>query len=760
MCRFFLLNYFLILVSTISIARNIPVKNIDELNKANKEAKPGDTIVLQNGVWENAIIKLDCSGTKELPIIFKAQTAGKVLISGNSKLNLGGNYIIVDGLYFEKGYAGNDAVIKFCINKDKIANNCRVTNTVINDFNNSKRLDENYWIAFYGKNNRLDHCSFLNKKNLGVLLAVILDDERSRENFHSIDHNYFGVRQPLASNGGEIIRVGVSQHCEFNSNTQITDNFFETCDGETEIVSIKSGSNIIRNNLFKECQGAVVFRHGNFNTVENNTFLGNNKEGTGGVRIINKGQWVVNNYFYQCRGVGFRSPLSIMNGVPNSPANRYVEVTDAVIANNSFVECTPISFCEGSDTERSVPPSKVYFENNIFFNSKDTQLCHIYDDISGIKFSGNLMSAIYNPNITGFTKNAFTLTKTTSLPFPNPVPGSSAKYIIGDSLKTISKERLGSPLSDKPGHASTKRLQETWMNAVSSCGAKWYNPKNKQVVKQRKKDCKTAKEIEQLLSENSSAELTINLTGTEYVFSSPLTIINDVSLTSTQKQIIRFSNSSNSGFFIQLKAGKNLKLTNLNLDLNSVSAGTFITTDTSGSSNHSNLYMNNCVIKNLNGAFFTAAKSAISDSIIINRCTFSNGNGVLFKFDNEIDNKGYYNVEKLKITNSSFKEHKDQLLTMLRGGNDESTMGPHLIFSNNSVSNSNTKTDLALIHLYGTQYSLLEKNSFSNSNIGKSLIVYEDAVRAAHSIRNNSLTNSGKIVTNKYVKEKNNIAGK
>ena len=56
------------------------------------------------------------------------------------------------------------------------------------------------------------------------------------------------------------------------------------------------------------------------NTVENNVFLGNGKEGTGGVRIINKGQWVVNNFFYQCRGVDFRSPLSVMNGIPNSPA--------------------------------------------------------------------------------------------------------------------------------------------------------------------------------------------------------------------------------------------------------------------------------------------------------------------------------------------------------------------------------------------------------------------------------------------------------
>jgi poly(beta-D-mannuronate) lyase len=60
-------------------------------------------------------------------------------------------------------------------------------------------MDENNWVTFYGKNNELDHCSFIDKKNMGVLLAVILDDERSRENFHSIDHNYFGRRLPLAS---------------------------------------------------------------------------------------------------------------------------------------------------------------------------------------------------------------------------------------------------------------------------------------------------------------------------------------------------------------------------------------------------------------------------------------------------------------------------------------------------------------------------------------------------------------------------------
>ena len=132
-----------LLVSLISFAETIVVKNQKELANANSTVKPGDIVILQNGEWNNVLLSLTCSGTKELPITFKAQTAGKVLITGNSKLKIGGSYILVDGLYFLNGYSGAEAVITFRNNSDEIANNCRVTNTVINDFNNPKRLNEN-----------------------------------------------------------------------------------------------------------------------------------------------------------------------------------------------------------------------------------------------------------------------------------------------------------------------------------------------------------------------------------------------------------------------------------------------------------------------------------------------------------------------------------------------------------------------------------------------------------------------------------------
>jgi poly(beta-D-mannuronate) lyase len=747
MIKTILLNC-LLTFSFFAHANTVLVKNRDELNKANKKAVPGDIIVLQNGNWNNVTISLNCRGSLEKPITFKAQTAGKVIISGNSKLMLGGTYIIVDGLYFTNGFAGDDAVLKFRIDNKQLANNCRVTNTVINDFNNPQRMDDNYWVMLYGKNNRIDHCSFLNKKNMGVLMAVILDDERSRENFHSVDHNYFGLRLPLASNTGEIIRVGVSQHCEFNSNTQITDNFFEHCDGETEIISIKSGSNYIRNNLFKECQGSVVLRHGNYNTVENNIFLGNNKEGTGGVRVINKGQWVVNNLFYKCRGEWFRSPLSIMNGVPNSPAFRYVAVTEALVANNSFFECAPIGIGIGSDTERSVPPKDVQFINNIFYTNGDKLIYNSYDDMSGISFSGNMVSKSVKQNTAnGFHKANLAATKVSNISIP--VPGKPITNRVYDSLNKESKNRLKSGLSANPGFSDRKLFLEIEANAKMGCGAAWFkNSKPTQPAGTKLLFCRTAECIAAELSKNDGAKFFINLTATTYTFKEALFIDRDVVFTSDHKSVIKFT-AGNSSFLVQLKAGNTLTFKDLNLDLSGVN--NFITTDTSGSSKHSNISVINSIFSNLNGTFFTAARSSVVDSMIVNNCTFANSKGNIFNFTNETGNKGLYNVEKLNISNTSFQNCRGQILAMLRGGNDESTMGPYLIFSKNIIDNCETKNDAALIHLFGTQLSDIENNIFTKSNTGKTLIQFDDLVRAVHVFQYNKLLKSGNVVTDKFV---------
>lgn len=752
MLRLLLLNCFLLL-SAVTVANTITVKNIEELKQANKEAKPGDIVFLQNGNWNDVVISLDCKGTKEQPIIFKAKDAGKVIISGHSQLKLGGTFIVIDGFYFTNGYAGNNAIIDFRINSKQLANNCRVTNTVIDDFNNPKRMEENYWVSFSGKNNRIDHCCFMNKKNMGVLMAVILDDDRSRENFHSIDHNYFGVRLPLASNSGEIIRIGISQHCEFNSNTQVTDNFFEHCDGETEIISVKSCSNVVRNNLFKECQGGVVLRHGNYNTVENNLFLGNGKEGTGGVRIINKGQWVVNNLFYKCRGVGFRSPLSLMNGVPNSPAFRYVAVTEAVIANNSFFDCTPFSLCEGSDTERTVAPANVIFTKNIFYTDKDKTIYNKYDDISKINFSENVVSkSVTQVMANGFIKSPVQISRSIIAEIPTAAAPSKK---VNDSLVVLSKGRLAGSFSAVPGLADEKAIRNIEINNKKNSGAKWFEQLNMKITLEAVEiNCNDGASLAATLNTATVNPIRIHLTGTDYQIDQPLTVNGNVTITSGKKPVKITTPNEPVPYFLQIKAGSRLVIIDTKFDLASFHGKDLIVADLTGSSNHSNLIITGSSFTRMNGDLFNSTKSTVFDSIIVKNNAFNSNTGTLFNFNNETDKKGYYTVEQLKIVNNTFSGNKGQLLGMVRSGNDESTMGPLLLFKNNIVDNCNSETPL--IKLYGTQISFIELNRFMACNTNGTLVQYEDAVRAVHVINNNSITKSGKIEKNKYVADKNN----
>ena len=730
MRRLLLLKCF-VFACLFSFSNTIVVKNIDELTNANKIAQPGDIVILQNGVWQNVIIKITCKGTKEKPITFKAATPGKVIISGHSQLKVGGDFIIIDGLLFKNGYAGNDAVISFRANKDQLANNCRVTNCAVDAFNNPKRMDENNWVLFYGKYNQLYRCSFIDKTNMGVLLAVILDDDRSRENFHSITHNYFGKRSPLASNGGEIIRVGLSQHCQFNSNTQIRNNFFEDCDGEAEIISIKSCSNVVESNIFKECQGSVVLRHGNNNIVSNNYFLGNDKPGSGGVRVINKGQEVKNNIFYKCRGTDFRSPLVIMNGVPNSPPTRYVQVTNAQITGNSFYECSPISLCEGSDAERTLPPSDVKFSNNKFYNTRDSLIYMVYDDIKGIHFSVNQVSEQISQQVTdGFTK--------TNLPKEDNFP------------KQVHMRKIENPVNNIP-------IAE--YQTYSTSGASWFNKKGSDVTKNLLQiNCANPEEIYKQL--NKKKPVKINLTAEQYTFDKPLLISNSVEFTS-QKKTINLSTTEMLSVFIISGKG-HLKLTRFMIDGENIKASHFISSDTTGYSDHYNLSLTDCKITNLNKDkgcldIFHAFKSMVADSVIIRNTQFTNNNCDLVNMNDEKEDKGYYSAEKIFIGHNKFLNHSGSLLNIYRGGSDESTLGPDVVFSHNKIENcSSTKNNVPLISLTGVQLTDIFSNAFINCNTGTTLILYKDIVRAKHSFERNILENSGKSEMNKFVIEKNN----
>ncbi len=225
------------------------VSNIKEFDLAVSQAKPGDTIVLKNGTWSNCEMLIEVSGRKLQNITVTAETKGKVIFSGQSWLRIGGNYIHVDGLVFKNGYSPGRYTITFQKNSKNVAHHSRISEIVIDNYSNSADLNETKdWVNLSGTNNRVDHSYFANKKERGAVINVSRPKGHGYINNHLIDHNYFGVREYFGANGAEIIRVGSWPESQKRSETIVEKNIFYRTGGEAEIISLKSGGNVLRDN--------------------------------------------------------------------------------------------------------------------------------------------------------------------------------------------------------------------------------------------------------------------------------------------------------------------------------------------------------------------------------------------------------------------------------------------------------------------------------------------------------------------------------
>ncbi len=363
--------------------------NPGEFSRVQKAAKPGDVIVLKNGGWADANLLFTAQGTADKPITLRAETPGQVILTGNSRLRIGGQHLIAEGLWFKGAGERKDDVIEFRASSKQLATNCRVTSCAITDYNPPAKKQDYKWVSLYGVSNRVDHCYLAGKQHAGTTLVVWVGDQ---PNYHQIDHNHFGPRPRLGQNGGETIRVGTSEVSMNNSRTTVEFNLFEKCNGEVEIVSNKSCENTYRHNTFLNCEGAMTLRHGNRCLVEANYFLGNHLKNTGGVRVIGEDHLIINNYFAELSGDETRSALTLMNGLPDSPLHGYFQVKRAVIAFNTFVDCKStvlIGYVSDNPKGANLPPLDCGFACNLLVAGK-TPLVNIETPPVNWEWQGNI----------------------------------------------------------------------------------------------------------------------------------------------------------------------------------------------------------------------------------------------------------------------------------------------------------------------------------------------------------------------------------
>lgn len=361
------------------------VKSAAELTALSPKA--GDTIIMQAGDWINQKITFSGSGSAQQPIVLIAEKAGQVNLSGSSSLVIDGSWLVVDGLNFKNG---DLSVSKLnVVDFTSASRNCRLTNTSIVDYNPADAAIDYRWISLNGKGHRLDHCLIKGKQHLGPTVVIWGLREASS---HHIDHNYFGSRPELGSNGGETIRVGTSDYYLTESLITIEENIFDSCNGETEIISNKMSKNTIRNNLFFESKGTLCLRHGNNSEVYGNYMIGNNVAGAGGIRIIGEGHLVYNNYLQGIVTTGQTCAIAMLDGVPNSPASGYFQVKNVKVVGNTIVNCAQamdIGAGKGGNN-RTVPPANCNIANNVMQLKTGAALIRFTDTPTDFIYEGNI----------------------------------------------------------------------------------------------------------------------------------------------------------------------------------------------------------------------------------------------------------------------------------------------------------------------------------------------------------------------------------
>ena len=733
------------------VAKNeILVENKKALEEAIHNAKPGDVILLSNGEWKDLELKFYAVGTENAPIVLKAQEKGKVFITGKSFLKIGGEYLKIKDLHFKDGYTTDKAVIRFKVDNNKIAKNCTVSNCVIENFTQPDRNKKDHWVEFWGQKNQLDHCYITGKGNQGPTLRVFLKGNENINTYHKIFANHFGPRPRKGGPRAETMQIGDSYTSMTPAYVKVEKNYFEKCNGEVEIISSKSNFNEFNHNIFYQCEGSLVLRHGNYNRINGNIFIGSDSsEFIGGIRVINTGHWITNNYFYNLKGKEFRAPLAVMNGIPKSPLNRYNQVTDVVVANNSWVNCkSPFHIGVGANLEqrdvlppseiRSARPERVIIANNILFNQTKEDIPIVtYDKVDGISFYKNLTNNLNKSKVQteGIITQKFE-TKVESSWLQIPTAINETSYDGFEFKDRITADLFGNKrVSNTIGAIQIDGKNISKEIKTNQYGTDWFHPNDKKVTEEEF-TVSNAMELKVAI-EKTKEKAVIYLTGNDYKFETSLDIKKKIKITpKDSNEKINFIFTPSVSAFV-LHPNSNLEISGLNLKGNKKNK--VFTTLKELMHSPYNLVVNDISVEGFQ-TILEVSKGSFADEISIKNSQFTNcENGILL--NKETNDKGDYNAEFLKIENTTFNKIKNNVVDYYRGGYDESTIGGNLILKNSKFINCGrgTKNEI-LIKTRGIVNMVFEDNTFTNNAVDYIAILW--GAKGQKGV-NNTIQNSG-----------------
>lgn len=324
------------------------------------KAKPGDTIFIKNGNYQD--LEITISNNPDGLVYIMPESPGGVSIVGKSTIIMEkSSNISLQGFLFDQ-VKNPSAVILNSSSDIEIYNNY-FYKCGISRFGFIVRLDRG------SSSNKIHQNTFDSSHAMSVVIALRTTNLHTKNNKNNdIFNNLFcnipsvkSVYPDSDGNGLEAVQLGqgVPGTEQWELETRVYNNLFENIIGDGgEIISNKSSKNYIINNTFRNNKSGITLRAGNDVIVEGN-YLNNTEKG---IRVFGSGHIIKNNYITEVE-VGINLPASDYKRDEAFTASGYHQQENCEIIDNVIISprTKGISLGEG---ERKLLPRDIRLSNN------------------------------------------------------------------------------------------------------------------------------------------------------------------------------------------------------------------------------------------------------------------------------------------------------------------------------------------------------------------------------------------------------------
>ncbi len=405
-------------------AATVTVNSLEQfkgLGLTANSSKAGSVVVIKDGTYSNFQAYINAYGTEAKPLVIRAETPGGVTFTGSSYLNVNSAWVRLVGFNFASPTCNSDLGqnYRICLaagSSHCVVSQCRFDYSGVST--NTNISDNIVDIRIYGARNRVEFCSFLDKKCMGPQIQIQPQDSPtlSEHLCDSVVYCYFTRPTVImdgseAANGQESILLGLSRFSQKDEDCYIARNYFYKSDAEhSEVVSIKGCSNIVEENFFKDCWGNLSIRHGKYNTVRRNFLVRSDSslEKVNGICFQDIGNVIEQNYLYNLPDKIWFAPICALSGryaperteTDTEILKSFWQVKNCLIKDNIIRNCNAgITLNAGwSSGWRTLHPINCTFTGNVVYNTAFPIYYYVIDGdektTDGHTWTGNMYSVV------------------------------------------------------------------------------------------------------------------------------------------------------------------------------------------------------------------------------------------------------------------------------------------------------------------------------------------------------------------------------